>query len=180
VITISATGANPTTGYKSYFLINPSLIDPPIFEFINIKPTGIAGDVILPFHVSIFYKGDAEKITVHDLNGSHAIPVVEGETLAPTPPDSGSLNASTDKAPIPGPETPFPFANVENLTPEQKDGLEGLLGALRRPIPSLVSQLVGWRLRVIHPGDLISMDFLSNRVNINVDADGVITSISYH
>jgi hypothetical protein len=80
--TVYAVGHNRTTGFKTFFQVDPELILPAIVDFINIPPTGPAGNVILPFAVQItlvaatVLGGQQKIVTVHDVGGSHSVPIM--------------------------------------------------------------------------------------------------------
>ena len=79
--TVHAFGFNPTSGYKTFFQIDPSFVLPAIVDFINIKPTGMVAQMVTPFHVeltivasSVF--GETQKtVTVHDIYGGHHVDI---------------------------------------------------------------------------------------------------------
>ena len=51
---------------------------------------------------------------------------------------------------------------------------------LTRETPTLISELVGHRLRVIRPGDVVTMDYRPDRFNIVVTASGVIIRTGFY
>jgi hypothetical protein len=79
--TIRATGENPTTGYKTFLQVDPILILPEQVDFVNIKPTGMAGQMISPFDVELTLVANSilgqpqRGVIVHDTNGGHSIPI---------------------------------------------------------------------------------------------------------
>jgi hypothetical protein len=46
--------------------------------------------------------------------------------------------------------------------------------------PTTIDGLKGYTLRVLHPGDMMTMDYREDRVNIHVDKDNKITEVTFH
>lgn len=46
--------------------------------------------------------------------------------------------------------------------------------------PTTIDGLKGYTLRVIHPGEMISMLYMKNRVTVTVDKDNKITNVSFY
>jgi hypothetical protein len=80
--TVHAFGFNNTTGYKTFFQVDPRLILPAIVDFINLKPTGMVGEMITPFHVQIgmvaadsVFGENQQIVTINDIEGDHQIQI---------------------------------------------------------------------------------------------------------
>lgn len=54
---------------------------------------------------------------------------------------------------------------------------DALLG-LPRGEAEQVARDLGWQVRTLRPGDLATMDFRDDRLNLVVDADGVVTDLN--
>ncbi|MGH6872241.1 MAG: I78 family peptidase inhibitor [Rhizomicrobium sp.] len=46
--------------------------------------------------------------------------------------------------------------------------------------PATIDGLKGYTLRVIHPGEMVSMIYMKNRVTVTVDKDNKITNVSFY
>jgi hypothetical protein len=46
--------------------------------------------------------------------------------------------------------------------------------------PTTVDGLKGYTLRVIHPGEMVSMLYMAGRVTVTVDKDNKITGVSFY
>ena len=46
--------------------------------------------------------------------------------------------------------------------------------------PTTVDGLKGYTLRVIHPGEMVSMLYMAGRVNVTVDKDNKITNLAFY
>ncbi|HTQ13739.1 MAG TPA: I78 family peptidase inhibitor [Rhizomicrobium sp.] len=46
--------------------------------------------------------------------------------------------------------------------------------------PTTVDGLKGYTLRVIHPGEMVSMIYMKNRVTVTVDKDNRITNVAFY
>ena len=46
--------------------------------------------------------------------------------------------------------------------------------------PTTVDGLKGYTLRVIHPGEMVSMLYMAGRVNVTVDKDNKITNVAFY
>jgi hypothetical protein len=46
--------------------------------------------------------------------------------------------------------------------------------------PTTVDGLKGYTLRVIHPGEMVSMLFMAGRVTVTVDKDNKITNVAFY
>jgi hypothetical protein len=79
--TVFANGLNLTTSYRTFLEVDPEMILPAIVDFVNIKPTGVVGQLVTPFSVQLTLVaasvlGEAQRtVTVHDLDGPHQIPI---------------------------------------------------------------------------------------------------------
>lgn len=96
-----------------------------------------------------------------------------------------------------GPEVPFPMSiGARTLLPAASAGGDPgpmpqgdaspaqIAAAVQRltdaaTLPVAIRELLGWELRVIRPGDMITLDFRTHRVNVSVDADDRITAIGF-
>jgi hypothetical protein len=77
VVTVTATGSNPTAAYQVQLAREPMKIFPPKFAFYRKPPGGIVAQVITPFSVCATFKADArvEVISVRDAKGEHRVSV---------------------------------------------------------------------------------------------------------
>jgi hypothetical protein len=79
--TIYAVGHNRTTGFRTFFQVDPAFILPAIVDFINIPPSGIVLQVVTPFsaHITMaaasIFGEKQHAVTIHDVSGSHSIPI---------------------------------------------------------------------------------------------------------
>jgi hypothetical protein len=46
--------------------------------------------------------------------------------------------------------------------------------------PTQIADLKGYVLRVVHPGDMMTMDYRTDRVTIHVDKDEKITEVKFY
>ena len=46
--------------------------------------------------------------------------------------------------------------------------------------PTTIDGLKGYTLRVIHPGEMVSMLYMAGRVNVTVDKDNKITNLAFY
>jgi hypothetical protein len=91
----------------------------------------------------------------------------------------------TDGAQAPAAEAPAPTAAGEvpvagatdDFTAQDTCGASAYQRFIGSPISSMTPPA---NARVIRPGDPVTMDFRSERLNINLDANGVITSLECH
>jgi len=67
------------------------------------------------------------------------------------------------------PETPFPWS--------AKEALPYVAHASSNPV--LIRELIGYHLRVIKPGEAVTMEYMWGRVNISVDENNEIKQISF-
>lgn len=90
---------------------------------------------------------------------------------APTPtPTTSDAVAST-----PTPETPAPPAVDPAAPPEDACGALKLASLIGKPITSEGVPPEGPAVRHIRPGTQVTMDFRPDRINIDVDANDIIT-----
>ena len=81
------------------------------------------------------------------------------------------LQACTITMPEPVPP-PVPPADLSSC---HAVGLEGLIGA---PVRLLPTRGAWSSVRVIYPGQMVTMDFSPTRLNVRVNAAGIIQSLS--
>ena len=76
-VTVTATGDNPTAGFKVQFARDPVKIFPPRLVLYRRPPDGPAAQVITPFTVCVAFKSrqPVSTITVRDNKGEHRIKV---------------------------------------------------------------------------------------------------------
>ncbi len=75
-VLIFADGFHSTSGYKVFFEMLPIDIFPPQFSLWHTTPSGVVLDVITPFtEYTSFKASGVETVVVHDINGSHEVPV---------------------------------------------------------------------------------------------------------
>lgn len=97
-----------------------------------------------------------------------------------------------------GPEVPFPMSArartlaVPGVGPADSgpiapgDAAPAQIAAAIRQLtdatglPTTVRELLGWELRVIRPGEAITLDYRMRRVNLVVDAENHITEIGFY
>jgi hypothetical protein len=78
-LTVTASGMNPTLGWKNELSILPFDVYPPEFRFTQTPPQGIAAQLVTPFSVSITTEAatQIDHIFVTDSTGRYRVPVIE-------------------------------------------------------------------------------------------------------
>jgi len=74
-ITVTASGTNPTGGWKNVLNAVGTKAGGTEFAFAQLSPAGPATQVITPFSVSASVDSDAKSVIVVDAAGRHEVPV---------------------------------------------------------------------------------------------------------
>ena len=74
-IHVRATGKNKTSGFHTYFKIDPTFVEPPMLDFVNLAPQGASLDVIAPFDAALEVKfpSVAKSVSITDTEGRHDV-----------------------------------------------------------------------------------------------------------
>ena len=77
VVRLRAEGVHRTTGYTVEWKQGPEDVVPPIFEIWQDPPSGISGDALTEFSVTVDYLANEQplKLVVRDSDGDHDIAI---------------------------------------------------------------------------------------------------------
>lgn len=162
-VNVWASGQVSTSGWTNpslgpWFYVSPPSDGIQDFDFLADPPTGIVLEVITPIAAQLRIDLDPENYWG------------EGKTLkgvrihARSNKKEAAVEIRREMLAAGGDTNPWPWRNIHQS----------------RNQPSLddaVASLVGRRVRVIRPGDPITMDLIPGRVNIDVDMSNVISRI---
>lgn len=168
-IHLVATGQVPTSGWRNaalnpWFYIAPPKDGVQDFDFTADEPVGIVSQVVVPVTAEVlidrdpatYWGPDAPLLGVRIHARMNA-----GDATFADGGGAGDAKVLSDRW------VPWPLALAD-----LGDGLPDLFPSRPAASPAdAVSTLIGKELRVYHPGDPLTLDWRSNRVNIQVTPD---------
>lgn len=161
---ISATGEVPTSGWSNPALTPWYYIVPPKdgvqdFDFVATAPTGIVSQVIKPIAVQLIVDIDPT-----DYWG-------KGQPL-----QGIRVHSRTNSVEAPLGTTITPFSDGDRWVPYPWRGVQEKVDVAQL-MQSPIGILIGRHARVYHTGDMLTMDYRPDRINVELSAANDIVSI---
>lgn len=186
-LNITAGGEVPTGGWSAPELANPRLRPDGILvlDFLIAPPApgSMVTQAFQQHEATIAYADPAavlkvRRIRVLGANGDWAeVPLAAEAESAPTAAPAATLTWPPE---IP-PPWPLPFPLPRPRPFPLPHPLPPIVPPIKPPVsPVLIAGLQGYLIRVLRPGDVVTADFRSDRVNFHLDAQGRIERHSFY